>query len=334
MEAQLYTLSNQFIQATFTNYGARITGLITADKDGKPVDVVAGFSRVEDYLEAKSPYYGATIGRFANRIAKGQFSLNGAAYQLPVNNGQNSLHGGSGFNSKIWEVVSTDDTHIAMKYISADMEDGYPGDMTVTVKFSLNDHTLQIDYEAAADKDTIINLTNHAFFNLNGEGSGDVLGHIVEINADTFTPVTENLIPTGALVNLDGSAFDFRQAKAIGRDITADDDQLHFGKGYDHNYVLNKPSSGDLSFAAKAQGEVTGISMETFTTEPGMQFYTGNFMNGTNTFKGGSIDEARTCFCFETQHFPDSPNQPDFPSAVLKHGEIFRSVTQYKFGVV
>ncbi|GAB3920134.1 aldose epimerase family protein [Mucilaginibacter myungsuensis] len=333
MEAQILTLENEHLQVNLTNYGARITGLITKDKAGNPVDVVAGFATVDDNLNAKAPYYGATIGRFANRIAKGQFTLNGEQYQLPINNGENALHGGSGFNNKVWDIIDSDEQYAVMQHHSEDMEDGYPGDMKVVVVFTIDGATLRIDYEATTNKDTIINLTNHAFFNLNGEGEGDILGHSMQINADRFTPITGNLIPTGELASLDGSVFDFRSAKAIGQDINADDEQLRFGQGYDHNYVLNKTSEDELSFAAKAIGDITGISVEVFTTEPGMQLYTGNFMDGQNTFKGGAKDIRRTCFCLETQHFPDSPNQPDFPSTVLKHGDEFRSTTEYRFGV-
>jgi len=335
MPAILHPLSNKFLQATITNYGARITSLITNDRYGKPVDVVAGFATVDDYVNASSPYYGATIGRFANRIAKGQFSLHGVNYQLPINNGPNSLHGGSGFHSKVWDVIYAFQDTIKMKYVSPDMEDGYPGKMTVSVTFTLIDNTLQIEYEANTDKDTIINLTNHAFFNLNGVGNGNIMGHTVQINADSFTPVDQNLIPTGQLLGVDAfnGIFDFRTPKAIGKDFSDTGDQLEFTKGYDHNYVLRDTRYNVTSLAAKAVGNISHISMETHTTEPGMQFYTGNFMNGANTFKGGAKDEPRTCFCFETQHYPNSPNQPNFPPTLLQHKDTFRSVTQYKFGV-
>jgi aldose 1-epimerase len=333
MQAQIITLKNQYLQATVTNYGARITGLIVNDKNGNPVDVVTGFKTVDDYLKAAAPYYGATIGRFANRIAKGQFTLNGTNYQLPVNNGSNSLHGGSGFHDKVWEIADVQDQHIVFTLFSPDGEDGYPGDLQVKVVFTLIDNALLIDYEATTKADTVINLTNHAYFNLDGEGSGDVLKHTIQINADAYTGINENLIPTGKLSAVAHSPFDFREPKTIGEHIDANHEQLLMARGYDHNYVLNKTEGQKLSPAAKATGNQTGITMEVLTTEPGMQFYTGNFMNGANTFKGGSKDDCRTAFCMETQHFPDSPNQPTFQSTVLRPGGMFKSSTMYRFGV-
>ncbi|MES2278785.1 MAG: aldose epimerase family protein [Bacteroidota bacterium] len=333
MQAKIITLKNKYLQATITNYGARLTGLITPDKNGNPIDVAAGFATVDAYLKATAPYYGATIGRFGNRIANGQFTLNDITYQLPVNNGPNTLHGGSGFHDKVWEIADAQDQYAVFTLFSPDGEDGFPGDMRVKVVYTLIDNALLIDYEATTKKDTVVNLTNHAYFNLNGEGSGDVLEHSMQINADAYTRVNENLIPTGKLSAVALTPFDFRQPKTIGERIDAEHDQLIIARGYDHNYVLNKTEGQKLSLAAKAIGNKTGISMEVLTTEPGMQFYTGNFMDGTNTFKGGSKDDFRRAFCLETQHFPDSPNQPNFPSTVLSPGGMFKSSSMYRFGV-
>ncbi|GAB3917871.1 aldose epimerase family protein [Mucilaginibacter boryungensis] len=334
MPAKFITLKNKHLQVTITNYGARLVGLLTLGKDGTLVDVVAGFKTVDEYEQATSPYYGATIGRFANRIAKGRFSLNGISYMLPVNNGPNCLHGGGGIHAKVWDILDVQDQSITMQLYSPNGEDGFPGNVYITVTYMLADNAVVINYEATTDKDTIINLTNHAYFNLNGEGDGDILGHTLQINADSYTPVTQNLIPTGELGTVAHSPFDFRTAKPIGKDIGADHEQLIVARGYDHNYVLNRVEGQKLTFAAKAIGDKTGIAMAVDTTEPGMQFYTGNFMDGTNTFKGGSKDDFRSTFCLETQHFPDSPNQPAFPSTLLSAGQVFRSSSVYRFGVV
>jgi aldose 1-epimerase len=233
----------------------------------------------------------------------------------------------------VWDILDAGDQHVTMQLFSPNGEDGYPGDMYVKVTFSLNDSALLIDYEATSDRDTIVNLTNHAYFNLNGEGSGDVLGHTVQINAHAYTRINENLIPTGKIASVAGTPFDFREAKTIGERIEAQHEQLLFARGYDHNYVLNKSATQKLTAAAKATGDKTGIQLEVLTTEPGMQFYTGNFMDGASTFKGGAKDNMRTAFCFETQHFPDSPNQPTFPSTVLSAGAVFKSSSLFKVGI-
>lgn len=332
-QAQIITLKNQFIAVTITNYGARWVGLITADKNGKPTDVVAGFKTIADYEQATSPYYGPTIGRFANRIANGSFTLDGETYHLPINNGLNALHGGGGWHNKIWEIINADEHQVSMKYTSPDGEDGFPGEMEVKVTYKLDGNAISINYEATTSKTTVVNLTNHAYFNLNGEGAGNILNHSIQINADAFVPVNENLIPSGELRLVDDTPFNFKTAEKIGARINIDEEQLNFGRGYDHTYVLTKAKDDELSFAAKAVGEQSGISLEIETTEPGMQFYTGNFMDGTNIFKSGVKDDFRTTFALETQHFPDSPNQPGFPSTVLHPGEVFRSVTVYRFGI-
>jgi aldose 1-epimerase len=333
MQGKFITLKNKHLQATITNYGARLVGLLAPDKDGNQVDVVAGFKSVDEYEKATSPYYGATIGRFANRIANGQFNLDGKSYQLPVNNGPNCLHGGGGIHAKVWDILDAQDQYIVMQVFSPNGEDGFPGDMHIKVTYTLIDNALMIDYEGTTDRDTVVNLTNHAYFNLNGEGDGNILNHTLQINADAYTRINENLIPIGKLAAVAHSPFDFRVAKAIGEHIEADHEQLTIAHGYDHNYVLNKVEGQKLTYAAKAVGNKTGIAMEVHTTEPGMQFYTGNFMDGTNTFKGGSKDEFRSMFCLETQHFPDSPNQPTFPSTLLSPGLVFKSSSMYRFGL-
>lgn len=335
MQAKFITLKNKQLKVSLTNYGARIASLTTADKNGNMVDVVAGFDSVDTYIKATSPYYGATIGRFANRIANARFSLNGIDYQLPVNNGPNSLHGGSGFHAKVWDIIDGSDEHVTMQLFSPNGEDGYPGDMYVKITFSITDNALLIAYEAKTDRDTVVNLTNHAYFNLNGEGTGSILNHSLTINANAYTRINENLIPTGTIASVNGSPFDFRETQTIGKCIDTPHEQLQLARGYDHNYVLNKTNTDtdELTLAAKAVGDKSGIYLEVHTTEPGMQLYTGNFMNGTNTFKGGAKDDFRTTFCLETQHFPDSPNQPAFPSTVLSAGAIFKSSSLYRFGI-
>jgi len=332
VECWFYVLKNcNNVQVTITNYGARITSICIPQQDNF-VNVVTGFSSIDEYINATAPYYGATIGRYANRIAKGQFSLNGKTYTLPVNNGPNTLHGGNGFYDKVWETGEVTENSIALSYHSADGEEGFPGNVDVKVVFELDDdNQLHIHYEAETDADTVINLTNHAYFNLNGVGSGLITSHMMEIDAEYFTPVNKTQIPTGEIAAVRATPFDFIEPATIGERINNDDEQLKIGNGYDHNYVLDKTSEGALDFAAKVTGDLTGISMEVYTTEPGMQFYSGNFMNGTNVFKGGSKDDFRTAFALETQHFPDSPNQPAFPTTVLKPGEVFKSQTIYKF---
>lgn len=307
-----------------THYGARVL-----EWRYKDVNVVAGFETPAEYLKATEPYYGATIGRFANRIAAGRFTLNGKAYTLPINNPPNHLHGGpGGFHNVLWNVVSADSISILLNYFSADNEEGYPGNLSVSLRYHLqDDDTLTIEYTATTDAATVINLTHHSYFNLNGEGSGDILQHQLEIAADAFTPINTDLIPTGEIRKVEGTPFDFRKPHLIGERITTADKQLQFGRGYDHNYVLNKPDNG---FAARAKGDRSGIVLEVFTDQPGMQFYSGNFMTGTNKLKSGKPDDYRTAFCLETQHFPDSPNQPSFPSTVLLPGETYHTMTRYR----
>ncbi|WP_245704396.1 aldose epimerase family protein [Daejeonella rubra] len=332
----LFILKNKNgVEAAFTNYGARIISLKMPDKNGVQTDVIVGFSSVDQYIKSTEPYFGATIGRYGNRIAKGKFSLDGTTYILPINNGVNSLHGGKkGFQDVIWDASQTNEQTIEFSYFSKDMEEGYPGNLKVKVIYTLTDYNeLKISYEATTDKKTVINLTNHAFFNLNGEGSGSILNHMLQINAELYTPVDSTLIPFGKHESVEGTPFDFRKISAIGQRISDVNVQLKNGKGYDHNYVLNIVKSNEMHLAAIAKGDRSGIIMEVFTKEPGLQFYSGNFMESKNTFKGGSKDDFRTAFCLETQHFPDSPNQPAFPSTVLNPGEKYNTSTVYKFSI-
>lgn len=329
----LYVLKNKNkLQAAFTNYGGRLVSLLVPDKDGKLRDVVTGFDSNAKYQQSTEAYFGATIGRFGNRIAKGKFSLDGKTYTLFKNNGPNTLHGGKkGFQDVVWEAKRIDSSAVEFSYVSPAMEEGFPGTLTLKVIYTLtDDNALKMDYEATTDKNTVVNLTNHAFFNLNGEGSGTILKHQLTINADNYTPVDSTFIPLGTINTVENTPFDFRKATAIGARIEEKNIQLKNGKGYDHNYVLNKAGSGP---AVRAVGDLSGIQMEVFTDQPGLQFYSGNFMLGKNTFKGGQKDDFRTAFALETQHFPDSPNQPAFPSTVLKPGELYKTSSLYHFSV-
>jgi aldose 1-epimerase len=326
----LYTLSNEKdIKVTITNYGGIITGIYTPDKNGKTSNIVLGFDNLEQYLDGH-PYFGALIGRYGNRIAKAEFSLDGEDYILAVNNGNNALHGGlKGFDKQLWtpEVIACDErAALKLTYASPDGEEGYPGNLSVTVTYELLMDQLFITYEAETDKATILNLTNHSYFNLAGEGN--ILDHIVYINASKYTPVNDELIPTGELANVEGSPFDFRKPTVIGArfdELTGDP------VGYDHNFVIDG-MKGEKRLAAKALDPKTGRFIEVTTTEPGVQFYTGNFLDGT--LKSGIKTYVQhSGFCLETQHFPDSPNQPDFPSTVLRPGDKFISQTIFKFGV-
>jgi aldose 1-epimerase len=303
------------------------------DKAGKLTDVVIGFDNIEGYKKSMSAYYGATIGRYGNRIAKGHFVLDGRRYDLFINNKPNTLHGGKqGFNDVVWDAKQIDDHTISMTYLSKDMEEGYPGNLSCKVTYELtDDNAIKISYEATTDKTTVVNLTNHSYFNLNGIGSGTILDHTVQLKAGNYTPVDTTLIPTGKIAPTAGTPFDFSKPTTIGSRINDNDEQLKNGKGYDHNFVLDKHDIATQ--VATVIGDKSGIKLEVFTTEPGLQFYSGNFMNGGNTMLGGKTDDHRTGFAMETQHFPDSPNQPQFPSTVLKPGETYKTVTIYKFSV-
>lgn len=331
----LHWIENDSILAAFTNYGARIVGLWVPDNEGKWTDVVVGMGSINDYVNSTEPYFGATIGRVGNRIAKGQFTLEGKEFQVPVNNGENALHGGvKGFQDVVWEVSQPDLATLIFHYLSPDGEEGFPGNLDVTVTYSVTDKSsIVMEYNATTDQTTVVNLTNHAFFNLNGEGSGDILNHKVNFLADQFTPVDEGLIPTGELKDVKGTPFDFTMEHTIGERIGSKDVQMENGGGYDHNFVLNGTKAHGMNYAAHIIGDQSGIVMDVYTEEPGIQFYSGNFMQGKNTFKSGKKDAYRSAFALETQHFPDAPNQPEFSSIVLKPGETYHTVSEYQFSI-
>lgn len=329
----LYTLTNdREMQAQITNYGGIVVSLRAPDRQGKFADVVLGYDNLESYVK-QNPFFGCLVGRYANRIAKGKFTLDGKQYTLAVNNGENHLHGGlKGFDKRVWaarEVRGKDGVGLTLTLVSKDGEEGYPGNLSVTITYTLtNNNELKIDYAATTDKNTIINLTNHSYFNL--AGAGDVLGHEIMLNADQFTPVDKTLIPTGELQRVAGTPMDFTKSTAIGARINQEHEQLQFGGGYDHNWVLNK-TAGPLGLAARVHEPTTGRVMEVYTSQPGVQFYTGNFLDGSITGKGGQVYHKRSGFCLETQHFPDSPNKTDFPSVILKPKEKYTQTTVYKF---
>lgn len=331
----LYWIENNGLKAAFTNYGGRLVGLWLADKNGKLTDVVVGMNSVIGFQKSTEPYFGATIGRVGNRIAKGKFTLEGKEYTVPLNNGENALHGGKkGFQYVVWDAKKTDKHTLVLSYTSPDMEQGFPGKLEVKVTYFITaDKTLKIEYEATTDKTTIVNLTNHAFFNLNGEGSGTILNHELQLFANKYTPVDAGLIPTGKLENVAQTPFDFLEKHTIGERIEANNEQLKFGKGYDHNYVLNGTIKKGMNHAATITGDQSGISMDIYTREPGIQFYSGNFMQGKNVFKSGAKDDFRTAFALETQHFPDAPNQPSFPLITLKPGKKYQTISYYQFSV-
>lgn len=329
----LYVLKNKDIEAAITNYGGRIVSLLIPDKNGNTTDVVVGFENVEKYVKSTEPYFGATIGRYGNRIAKGKFKLDGKEYKLFTNNGPNTLHGGKkGFQDVVWDAKQIDDKTLELYYLSKHMEEGFPGNLKVKVTYTLTDENqLKIDYHATTDKKTVVNLTNHAFFNLNGEGSGTILNHQLKINAYEYTPVDSTLIPLGNQKSVKGTPFDFLTPTRIGKRINENNNQLKNGGGYDHNFVLKDQQGSSLDHAATVKGDRSGIEMAVYTQEPGLQFYSGNFMQSKNTFKSGVKDDFRTAFCLETQHFPDSPNQPSFPSTVLESGKTYQTTSLYKF---
>jgi aldose 1-epimerase len=331
----LYTLTNaNGLEAKITNYGGIVVSLKVLDRNGKLGDVVLGYDNLKGYIE-NNPYFGAIIGRYGNRIGGAKFSLDGVEYTLAANNGPNHLHGGiKGFDKVVWKatgVTSDNDVSLELAYLSPDGEEGYPGNLSVTVIYTLtDDNELKIDYFATTDKKTVVNLTHHSYFNF--VGSGDILGHKLWLKASRFTPVDEGLIPTGELRSVIGTPMDFTRPFAIGARIEQDTQQLEYGFGYDHNWVLDK-RPGEMALAGSLYEPATGRFMEIYTTEPGIQFYSGNFLDGTITGKRGIIYEFRNGLCLETQHFPDSPNKPDFPSTVLKPDEDYRTTTIYKFSV-
>ena len=333
-KTDLFLLENQNLKVFVTNYGARIVSLIVRDKFNQNLDVVLGFKSIDDYLKANEPYHGATIGRYANRISKGVFLLDGKKYNLPINNGINHLHGGpKGFHNKIWSIVSFDKEKIIMTLNSEDGEMGYPGNLDVELTYQIVDNQLEISYKATTDKKTPINLTNHSFFNLAGEASGTINNHILKLNSDYYTPVDSTLIPLGEKKPVNGTPFDFKKPKSIGSDIDSSDNQIIYGGGYDHNFILNKPVQDSLSYAATVYEPVGGVKMEIFTTEPGIQFYGGNFMDGSDVGKYGKRFLYRESFALETQHYPDSPNNQSFPNVYLLPSETFKSLSIYRFSV-
>ena len=336
----LYTLTNAHgMTVRVTNYGGIIVSLQFPDRTGRPADVVLGYDSLAGYLRG-SPYFGSIIGRYGNRIAKGRFSLDGRSYTLATNNGPNHLHGGvRGFDKVVWSAEpfeGPDSAGLVFRYTSPDGEEGYPGTLRATVTYTLprDRNELIFDYQATTDRPTPVNLTQHSYFNLSGDGTGDVLDHVVTLHAARYTPVDSTLIPTGELRAVDATPFDFRTPAAIGARIGQDDEQLRYGRGYDHNFVLDK-TGGDTgpTFAARVHDPASGRVMEVYTTEPGLQFYTGNFLDGTLRGKSGVVYGHRYGFCMETQHFPDSPNKPEFPSTILRPGEEYRSRTVYRFSV-
>jgi aldose 1-epimerase len=329
----IYTLRNtRGMEARISAYGGIVVSLKAPDRDGNFSDIVLGYDKLDDYLKS-SPYFGALIGRYGNRIARGKFILDGVTYTLATNNYPNALHGGNkGFDKVVWTakaLKTVDGPQLELTYFSKDGEEGYPGNLSVKAVYTLTeDNALRLDYAAASDKDTVINLTQHSYFNL--AGKGDILGHEVHINANRFTPVDSTLIPTGELKPVDGTPFDFRKPTAIGARINQNDEQLKFGKGYDHNWVINKPM-GLLGLMAYVYEPATGRILEVWSTEPGLQFYSGNFLDGTLTGKGGRVYQFRNGFCMEPQHYPDSPNQPSFPSVVLSPGQVYKNTIIYRF---
>lgn len=329
---ELFTLTDGPYEARITNYGGVVVSLKVPDRNGKSADVVLGFDDLNGYVtnfNSPSPaFFGAIIGRYGNRIAHGSFTLDGKKYSLPLNNGENTLHGGPhGFNNVVWKAK-----HIAngveLTYLSKDGEAGYPGNLSAVVRYTLVKGELKIEYSATTDKDTVVNLTNHSYFNL--AGKGDILGHQLTLRASRFTPVDAGLIPTGVLKSVEGTPFDFRKATAVGARIHADNEQLHLGRGYDHNWVLDS-GGGKLAEAAELYDPGSGRVLKVLTDQPGIQFYSGNFLDGSVKGKGGKPDELHAALCLETQHFPDSPNHPDFPSTELKPGERYHTVTIYSF---
>jgi len=329
----LYTLKNKNgMVVTLTNYGAKIVSIYAPDKNGNFADVVLGFKSITEY-QKNDATHGATVGPYANRIANASFVIDSIVYQLPANDGKACLHSGpNGWYRRVW-VAKQENNSVAMELDSPDGDLGFPGNKKAKVTFILTDENeLRIDYELTTDKACFINLTNHSYFNLHGEGNGDILDHMLTINADRSTPVDEGLIPTGELANIKNTPLDFTTPRAIGERINSDDQQMKFGKGYDFNYVLNK-TSNEMSLAASLYEPQSGRLMEIFTTEPGIQFYSGNFMQGKETGKSGNPYAYRTALCLETQHFPDSPHRPDFPSTLVKPGDVYKTTTVHKFSV-
>ncbi|WP_149913816.1 aldose epimerase family protein [Sphingobacterium cavernae] len=329
-----YVIGNDKVKVSVTNFGARIVSLIVNDKAGNPVDVLLGYDTADEFIKNTDNFYGAVVGRFGNRIGNATFTINGQKYELEKNDGDNSLHGGTnGVYNKVWDVKSHSGESITLEYLSPDGEAGYPGNVTMQVTYKVNANGgLEIDYSGVTDKETILNLTSHGYFNLNGEGDTTILDHELWIDANKITEVNKSLIPTGKSINILGTAFDFTKPKLIGKDINRSTDQLKYGQGYDHNFELNKKEG--FAEVASLYAPNTGIEMKILTTEPGLQFYSGNFMSDEDPKgKGGKAYPFRAALCLETQHFPDAPNHDNFPSTTLRPGEKYTSKTEYRFSV-
>lgn len=333
VELSILTNSNG-VEMTVLNYGAKIVSLMVPDKDNQLVDIVLGQNSLDEYLHSEEPYFGSVCGRTGNRIARGKFMLDGKEYQLAINNGPNNLHGGiKGFNAVVWDIVEVTRNSIKLSYLSKDGEEDYPGNLTTDIIYRLtDDNVFEIEYHATTDKTTILNLTNHSYYNLSGAGDPSVNDHLLTLYASKYLPTDDTAIPYGAAESVKGTPFDFTTEQNIGKRIDEDFEQLHFGRGYDHTFVFDK-KEGEFARALVCSSPKTGIQMELWTTEPGVQMYTGNWMTGNFEGKLGKRYPARSAVCFETQHFPDSINKPEYPSIILKPGEIFKSKTIHKFSI-
>jgi len=333
-QVSLFTLKSGKIGMKVTNYGARVVALCVPAKDGKPVDVALGYNSIDEYVNNKEYFFGAAIGRYGNRIGDARFKLDSVEYKLAANDGKNHLHGGvKGYYDVVWKAKQLSDSKIEFTYLSANGEEGYPGNLSITMTYELTPAgEFKIDYKATTDQKTICNLTNHTYFNLSGEGSETINDHLLTFNADNFTPVDSTLIPTGEILPVAGTPMDFSKPTAIGERANADFAQLKFGKGYDHNWVINKKGEG-VELAATVVSPVTGIKLEVLTDQPGVQFYGGNFLDAVVSGKSGKPYVFRSAFCLETQHFPDSPNKPEFPTVVLEPGQTYTHTCIYKFSV-
>ncbi len=334
----LYILTgSDSFKVAVTNYGARIVSIELPDKNGEMTDVVLGFDSIQGYLDSPDVYFGPVVGPVGNRIAKGKFTLNDVEYNLAINNGVNHLHGGTnGLHKVVWDVATASEKNVVMHYLSKDMEEGYPGNLDITLTYSVEDgNTLKLEYEATTDQTTPVNLTSHVYYNLNGKSNDPINNHILQINADYYTPVDSTLIPLGTIEPVAGTPFDFTEPKAIGQDLNVENEQLTYGNGYDHNWVLNKPDDSDeLTTAATVYSPKTGIQLKILTEEPGIQFYGGNFFNGTIIARDGNPVTFRSGFALEPQHFPDSPNQENFPSIMLSPEDKYTTVSEYIFTTI
>jgi aldose 1-epimerase len=332
---QLFTLENEFLLVTVSNYGIRIVHLLTPDAKGEPVDIIVGPETPQDFLASNNPYYGAIIGRYANRIDQGKFELNGNQYQLNCNNGTNHLHGGpDGLHQQVWDCVFQSKEKLVFTHTSPHLTESYPGNITIEVAIELKQHSLYLQYKAVTDRSTILNLTHHPFFNLDGVGSINFSSHQLQLNAHSYLPVKEDMIPKGVLSDVAATPFDFTTAAGITDRIQLQHEQLTIGNGFDHCFVRNNYAVDALGLIASVTSAKTGICMRIYTSEPGVQLYTGNFMDGTNKMKNGSFDVFRSAFCLETQHFPDSPNQLKFPSVILNPENQYLSTTVFEFSII